>query len=170
MAAQSLPARRTLGVLCLASAGWAFSFGIGGTLAAPLLAEAGYDKTTIGLNTSIYYLGVAVASVALPWLPRAPGRTFVVAGMLIDAATVALFPWAGGPLGWFSLRLLGGVATALTIIPMETMVNRNAPPARRARDFGLYAFCVALGVGLGPVAGLPLYPVAPKLAFVLGGL
>jgi cyanate permease len=90
--------------------------------------------------------------------------------MLIDAVTVAWFPWAGGPLGWFSLRLLGGVATALTIIPMETMVNRYAPPARRARDFGLYAFCVALGVGLGPVAGLPLYPVAPKLAFVLGGL
>jgi len=164
------PPRWTLAVLCLASAGWAFSFGIGATLAAPLLADAGYDKTTIGLNTSIYYFGVAVASVALPWLPRAPGRTCVVAGMLIDAVTVALFPWASGPLGWFSLRLLGGVASALTIIPMETMVNRNAPPARRARDFGLYAFCVALGVGLGPVAGLPLYPVAPKLAFVLGGL
>src|SRR5260370_42400208 len=98
------PSRRTLAVLCLASAGWAFSFGIGATLAAPLLAEAGYDKTTIVLNTSTSYLGVSVASTALPWLPRAPGRTFVVAGMVIDAATVALFPWAGGPLGWFSLR------------------------------------------------------------------
>jgi MFS family permease len=161
---------RTLLVLCLASAGWAFSFGLGATLAAPLLADAGYDKTTIGLNTSIYYLGVAVASVALPRLMRKSGRTWIVAGMLIDALTVALFPWFGGPLGWFALRLLGGAATALSVIPMETMVNRNAPPERRARDFGLYAFSVALGVGLGPVVGLPLYPVAPKLAFGLGGL
>ena len=35
------------------------------------------------------------------------------------------------------------MATALSIIPMETLVNHNAPPERRARDFGLYAFSVA---------------------------
>jgi MFS family permease len=101
---------------------------------------------------------------------RKSSRTCIVAGMLTDALTVALFPWAGGPVGWFGLRLLGGAATALCVIPMETMVNHNAPPARRARDFGLYACAVALGVGLGPVAGLPLYPIAPKLAFAIGGL
>jgi ACDE family multidrug resistance protein len=168
MAAPS--SQRTLVILCLASCGWAFSFGLGATLASPFLSDAGYDKTTIGLNTSIYYLGVAVAALALPWLMRKSSRTCIVAGMLTDALTVALFPWAGGPVGWFGLRLLGGAATALSVIPMETMVNHNAPPARRARDFGLYAFSVALGVGLGPVAGLPLYPIAPKLAFAIGGL
>src|SRR5258707_15501091 len=169
MAASS--SRRTLVVLCLASCGWAFSFGLGATLASPFLCDAGYDKTTIGLNTSIYYLGVAVASVALPWLMRkSSGRTCIVAGMLADALVVALFPWAGSAVGWFGLRLLGGAATGLSVIPIETMVNHNAPPARRARDFGLYAISVALGVGLGPVAGLPLYPIAPKLAFAIGGL
>ena len=170
MAAPLSPPRRTLAVLCLASLGWAFSFGVGATLAAPLLADAGYDKTTIGLNTSIYYLGVAVASVALPWLMRKSGRNCIVAGIGIDALTVALYPWIGDVVGWFLLRLVGGIATALCLIPMETMVNRNAPPERRARDFGCYAFCVALGVGLGPVVGLPLYPIAPKLAFALGGV
>jgi UMF2 family putative MFS family transporter len=120
------PSRRTLLILCLASGGWAFSFGVGATLASPFLADAGFDKTTIGLNTSAYYF-------------------------------------------WVALRLLAGAAAALSIIPIETWVNHNAPPPRRARDFGLYAFSVALGVGLGPVAALPLYPVAPKLAFVLGG-
>jgi MFS family permease len=168
MAAPS--SRRTLVVLCVASCGWAFSFGLGATLASPLLSDAGYDKTTIGLNTSTYYLGVTVASVALPWLVRRWGRTCIVAGMLTDALTVALFAWAGGPVGWFSLRLLGGAATAVSVIPMETLVNHNAAPAHRARDFGLYAFSVALGVGLGPVAGLPLYPLAPKLAFAVGGI
>src|SRR5216683_1224661 len=129
MAASS--SRRTLVVLCLASCGWAFSFGLGATLASPFLSDAGYDKTAIGLNTSIYYLGVAIAAVALPWLMRKLGRTCIVAGMLTDALTVALFPWAGGPVGWFGLRLVGGAATALSVIPMETMVNHNAPPARR---------------------------------------
>ncbi len=171
MAAQVSPSRRTLIVVCLASLGWAFSFGVGATLAAPWLTDAGFDKTTIGLNTSIYYFGIAVTSLALPWLMRrASSRACVVAGIFIDALTVALFPWAGGILGWFGLRVLGGVATALCLIPMETMVNRNAPPERRARDFGLYAFCVALGIGLGPVVGMKLYPFAPKMAFLLGGL
>src|SRR6266851_1323407 len=151
MDAQVSPPRRTLLVLCLASAGWAFSFGVGATLASPFLAEAGYDKTIIGLNTSIYYLGVAVASVTLQSVMRKTGRACIVVGMVIDALAVLLFPWVSGPVGWFTLRLIAGASTALSIIPMETMVNRNAPPQRRARDFGLYAMSVALGVGLGPV-------------------
>jgi MFS family permease len=90
--------------------------------------------------------------------------------MMLDGLTTALFPWCGGHAGWFVLRLLGGAGSALSLIPMETLVNHNAPPQRRARDFGVYAFSVALGVGLGTVCGLPLYPVAPRLAFGLGGL
>jgi MFS family permease len=168
MAASS--SRRTLVVLRLASWSWAFSFGLGATLVSPFLSDAGYDKTTVGLNTSIYYLGVALTSVALPRLLRRSGRTCIIAGMFTDALTVALFPWASGPVGWFGLRLVGGAATALSVIPMETLVNHNAAPTRRAREFGLYAFSVALGVGLGPVAGLPLYAVAPKLAFAFGGV
>jgi MFS family permease len=100
---------------------------------------------------------------------RRAGRHCVVAGMVADAAVTALFPWVG-PAGWFLLRLLGGGATALSLIPLETLVNHNAPPEHRARDFGLYAFSVALGIGLGTLGGLPLYPLAPRLAFALGGL
>jgi MFS family permease len=68
------------------------------------------------------------------------------------------------------LRLLGGAGTALSLVPMETLVNHNAAPQNRGRDFGIYAFCVALGVGLGGVVGVPLYPLAPRLAFAVGGL
>jgi MFS family permease len=161
--------RRTLTVLCLASAGWAFSFGVGAPLAALWLRDAGCRAKVIGANTSVYYLGVAVASLFVPRLMARAGRGCVVAGMVVDAAVTALFPWVG-PAGWFLLRLLGGAATAMSLIPMETLVNHNAPPARRARDFGVYAFSVALGIGLGTLAGLPLYPLAPRLAFALGGL
>jgi MFS family permease len=169
MSCPATNSRRTLVVLCLASAGWAFSFGLGAPLASLWLRDAGCSAKVIGLNTSAYYLGIAAASAFVPWLMRRAGRGCVVAGIAVDALVTALFPWAGGPAGWFLLRLTGGIATAMSLIPMETLVNHNAPPHRRARDFGFYAFSVALGVGLGSLAGLPLYPICPRLAFALGG-
>jgi len=170
MAARVTTSRRTLRMLCLASAGWAFSFGLGAPLASLWLRDAGRSARIIGLNTSIYYLGVALAALAVPWLMRRASRACVVAGIATDALVTALFPWGESLPIWFALRLIGGIATALSLIPMETLVNHNAPPERRARDFGCYALSVALGVSLGSLIGLPLYPLAPRLVFALGGL
>lgn len=161
--------RWVLAVLCLASAGWAFSFGLGAALASRWMHDAGCSGTLVGLNTSFYYAGVALASLAAPALMRRSPRACVVGGMALDALAVALFPWCAGAVPWLVLRFLAGVGTAVSLIPMETLVNHNAPDGRRARDFGTYAVCVALGVGLGPTLGLPLYPVAPTLAFAIGG-
>jgi MFS family permease len=90
--------------------------------------------------------------------------------MTLDAVTTAVFPLCHGALAWHALRAVAGVGTALSLIPMETLVNHNAAPDRRARDFGVYAVCVALGITLGSVVGLPLFPHVPRLAFALGGL
>jgi MFS family permease len=157
-------------LLSLASLGWAFSFGLGAPLASLWLRDAELGAESIGLNTSLYYLGVALASPLVPWLMRRGSRQCVLAGMLLDAFTTALFPLCHGALAWHLLRLVGGAGTALSLIPMETLVNHNAPPDRRARDFGVYAVCVALGITLGSVVGLPLFPHVPRLAFALGGL
>lgn len=170
MAVRATNSRRTLGMLCLASSGWAFSFGLGAPLASLWLRDAGHSAGIIGLNTSLYYAGVALAACAVPYLMRRASRFCVVFGIVTDAVVTALFPWAGTLPAWFTLRLIGGMATALSLIPMETLVNHNAPPERRARDFGWYAFSVALGIALGSLIGLPLYPVAPRWAFALGGL
>jgi MFS family permease len=170
MSSPASGSRRTLAVLCLASMGWAFSFALGVEVAPLWLKDAGFSPKAIGLNTSVYYLGVALASLFVPrLLPRA-GRGCVVAGMLADALATALLPWAGGAAGWFALRAAAGAATALSLIPLETLVNHNAPPGRRARDFGLYAAGVALGVGVGSLPGPPLYALSRPLPFVLGGL
>jgi MFS family permease len=170
MSSAAPSARRVLLRLCLASAGWAFSFGVGGTLAPLWLQQAGAGQTSIGLNTSAYYLGVAVAAPLAPWLMRRSARACVVGGVVADGLLTALFPWGGSLLAWGVLRCLAGIATALSLIPMETLVNHNAAPGHRARDFGLYACCVALGIGLGAAAGLQLYPLGPRLAFVVGGV
>jgi MFS family permease len=161
---------RPLAAVCLAGLGWAFSFGVGAPLAALWMRDAGCSAKIVGLNTSVYFLGAAAAALWAPALMKKAGRWCITLGILVDALSTALFPLAPGLIAWFLLRLLGGVASAVCLIPMETLINHNASPERRARDFGIYAFCVALGVGLGTLVGLPLYAWSPRLAFALGGL
>lgn len=159
---------RTLLALCPASLCWAFGFGVGAPLASLWLQDAGCSGTVIGLNTAVYYLGIALAAGSIPWMMRHGGQGCLVAGMAASALTVGLFPWGGSLAGWFLLRLLNGIAGAMSLIPMETLINRNAAPEHRARDFGYYAFTVALGMALGTLVGVPLYAEAPRTAFVLG--
>ena len=161
---------RLLILVSLASLGWAFSFGLGAPLSSLWLKDAGRESWAIGLNTSCYYLGIAAAAPLVPRLMRRHNRACAVAGMLLDAATTAVFPLVTGDVAWHLLRVVGGVGTAMSIIPLETIVNHNAPPDRRARDFAVYAICVALGIGLGSVVGLALYPLSPEWTFALGGL
>ena len=165
----STPEARRLRVLCLASLCWAFNFGVGAPLASLWLQDAGYSSTIIGLNTGIYYLGIAITAIFVPWLIRNWKKRCLLLGLVAAALTVAWFPWGHSLFGWFLLRALNGVAGALSLIPMETLVNQNSPPEQRSRDFGYYAFCVALGIALGMAIGVQMYSGAPTLAFLLGG-
>ncbi len=164
------PVTRRLVVLCAASLLWAFSFGLGAPLASLWLQDHQASATAIGLNTSVYYLGIVLAAGLVPWQMRTWRRRALVAGMIASGVTVAAFPWADGEVGWTLLRLFNGFAGAMSLIPLEALVNFNAPSHHRSRDFGCYAFCVALGWALGTLVGVELYPFAPSLAFTVGGL
>jgi MFS family permease len=159
---------RLILVLCIASWGWGFNFGAGAPLASLALKEAGFSDGVIGLNTASYYLGIALAAVIVPWSMRRFGRLSLVAGMVAAAAAVALFPWTENLACWFGLRGLNGVASALCIIPMETIINRDSAPEHRSRNFGYYAFSMALGIAAGELAGMQIYAFSPRLAFALG--
>jgi MFS family permease len=170
MAALVVAPRRQLTLLCVVSAGWAFSFGLGAPLASLWLAGHGCEPSILGLNTAAYYAGIALVAAALPRLMVHSTRGCVVFGLFLSALTTALFPAIDNLYWWFLLRAAGGAGTALCLIPLETLVNHDAPARHRARNFGFYASAVALGIGLGTVVGLPLYAYAPGLAFGLGGL
>jgi len=101
--------RRAMTANCLASLFWSFNFGLGAPLASLWLQDHGHSATVIGLNTGVYYLGIALAAGVVPWMMRRFGRGCPVLGMVISGLTVAFFPWGGGILGWFVLRLLNGV-------------------------------------------------------------
>jgi MFS family permease len=161
---------RALLLICAASALWGFNFGVGAPAASLWLRDHGGSDTVIGVNTAVYYLGIALTAPLVPWMMRRWGRGCIILGMVGSGVTIALFPWGGGLVGWFALRFLNGVAGAMSLIPMETEVNHSAPPDQRSRNFGIYAVCMALGIAVGNWAGLQLYADAARLAFVLGGL
>jgi MFS family permease len=156
--------------MCVAVAGWAFGFGLGAPLASLWLRDSGWPDSIIGLNTGVYYLGIAVAAGCVPPLLRRWRIFCPVLGMITSGVTVAAFPWATAAYGFFALRALNGVAAAMSLIPLESRVNRDAGPEDRARNFGFYAFSVALGWALGNLVGLQMYPTYPRAAFFLGGL
>jgi MFS family permease len=161
--------RRAIAANCLASLFWSFNFGAGATLASVHLEKAGYSNMEIGLNTGVYYLGIALAAGLVPWLIRHWGRGCIFLGMVVSGASVAVFTYCTGLWPWFTLRFLNGVGGALSLIPLETLVNLQAPPEKRSRNFGFYAFSVALGMALGTAIGMEIYPAAPDLAFLLAG-
>jgi MFS family permease len=162
-----LPA--ALPAICAASALWGVSFGAGAPAASLWLRDHGSHDTVIGLNTAVYYFGIAVTAPFVPRLMRRMGRGCVVAGMVLSGLTVALFPWGDGLAGWFGLRFLNGVAGAMSLVPMETEVNHGASPEHRSRDFGFYAVSMALGIAAGTGLGLQYYADVPYLVFGLSG-
>jgi MFS family permease len=161
---------RALVVLCLASAAWAFSFGLGAPLASLWLKDTGYDWDTVGYNTGVYYLGIALAAVFVPRLMRCLGPNCIVLGCLASALTVAVFPYSESLAGYFLARFANGIAAAMTLIPLETYINRDSRPEHRSRNFGFYALSIALGWALGTVVGEDMYTASPRLAFILGGV
>lgn len=159
---------RNLLIVCLASAGWAFSFGLGSQVIAHWLHHRGVSNTLIGLNHSTHYLGLALGSLLAPALARRLGVRAAGGGMIAAALTLAAFPAATGSVGWFTLRLLNGAASALGLVPLETLVSRESPTQSRTRNFALYAVALTLGGALGIWAGLALYEPEAAWPFMPG--
>lgn len=167
----SLPtAGRTLALICAVNACWAFSYGLETPLASLWLQDHSLNDSLIGLNAATYYFGMLLAAGTVPLLMRRSARACAFAGLLLSGFTVSLFPWGGGLAGWFVLRCLTGVAGALSLVPMETLVNQNSPDGRRGQDFGFYAVAIAVGMALGAWVGLQLYPILGGFTFAVGGI
>jgi len=158
---------RNLLLICLTTAAWSFGFGAGSQLVSHWMNDQQASNELIGWNHSCYYLGLAIASLGVPWLTRRLGARGAALGMIACGPTLLFFPWMDGPVGWIALRLLNGGASALSLVPLEALVSRDAKPGQRARDFAFYGVALTLGGALGMWAGLNLYEYNAVLAFVL---
>jgi MFS family permease len=155
-------------LICLASACWALSFGLGSQVISHWLRANGHSDGSIGLNHATYYLGLALASVLVPALMRRWGAACAAVGLIVTGVSLGLFPWAGSLAGLFGLRLVNGAAAGLSLIPLETLISRASAPEQRTRNFGFYAVALTLTGAVGIWAGLHLYRPGGTLAFYLG--
>jgi MFS family permease len=169
LALPSLSVPRGLALICVCTAAWAFNFGMATQLSTLWLNGRRHGNTVIGLNQGFYYFGLAVVVTLVPSLMRRWGPRCAIAGMALSGFSVALFPHAGSLAAWYTLRFLGGAAGALTLIPFETYISRNARPEHRSRDFGFYGFALTLGGGLGLGLGPHLFALDTSWPFWLAG-
>lgn len=162
---------RSLFFICWTVANWAFSFGLGSQLVSHWLHSQGQSDTVIGYGHAFYYLGMAVASFAAPLAMRWLGAIrCVTMGLILTGVTLAIFPWSEHEGVWYVLRCLNGWGGALCVIPFETLVSRDAPPAMKTRYFAYYGVAITLGGALGFVLTPPLGEASYPLAFLIGGI
>jgi MFS family permease len=166
-------------VVCIVTALWAISFGIGAQATSHWLKMQDASDSLIGLVHASYYLGVAAAAVGTPQLTRRIGFGACSLGMALTAFTLAIFPFAGGAFGWLAIRALSGAGCALSLIPLETYLSRTSPAERRTETFSYYAVGLTLAGAAGVALGLEgfnsdgiLIEVlgSPRNAFFLGAI
>src|SRR2546429_331471 len=108
----------SLALICLAGAAWAFSFGVLTQLSSLWLqykltspawgVSEDSAKLIIGFNHAAHYLGLFLAALLFHNLMLRWGLRSALVAMICCGVTLILFP-AGGPIGWFSWRLLNGM-------------------------------------------------------------
>ncbi len=162
--------RSGLLLICLAGASWAFSFGVGTQLSTHWLKDQGASDTIIGLNLASYYFGLTLGSLLASRIVRRWSLRWAVTGLVLCAISLADFPWAGGSLGWFTCRLINGLASAFSLLPLETLVSQGSADGERSWNFGLFNGCLTVGGAAGIAIGLTLYEPGNMLAFYLGSL
>src|SRR5439155_1399049 len=111
----------------------------------------------------------AVAAFGVPALARRFGLRCAACGMALAGLSQVAFPYADGLVAWFALRFATGMAGALSVIPLETLISEGAPAHSRSRFFACYGLALTLGGALGMWTGLTLYGPGLMLPFWVGG-
>jgi MFS family permease len=134
------------------------------------LDAQGQSDTVIGYSHAAYYLGMAVASFAVPvGMQRLGSAACVTIGMLLSGITLTPFPWMEQEWSWHALRFINGWAGAMCVIPLETTVSQQTQPELKTRYFAYYGVAITVGGALGFVVAPLLGAVSYSFAFFLGG-
>lgn len=160
---------KSLILFCIAGFSWSFCFGVGMQVISHWLSHRDASNMTIGFVQGSYYLGLAIGSMVVPALIRVWGQQVLLTGLPLSGLALGVFPWVDSEVGWYASRLIGGLASAMTLVPLETLLNRSSDEANRTRDFGIYGVALTLGGALGFGTGLELFDPGASFPFVVGG-
>jgi MFS family permease len=115
-----------------------------------VFAAAGLDLAQVGLLAAIYPATSGLGQLATGALSDRMGRKpFIVWGMWIQAAGIALVAVAHGFAGFTAGALLLGVGTAMVYPTLLAAIGDVAHPAWRASAVGVYRLWRDLGYAIG---------------------
>lgn len=119
------------------------------------LAAHGASLTEVGIVAAVYPAVWGAGQLLTGWLSDHTGRKpLIVAGMLVQAAALALLILAGGA---FALTLVAaillGAGTALVYPTLIAAVSDAVEPVDRARAVGVYRFWRDFGFVAGALIG-----------------
>jgi MFS family permease len=104
-----------------------------------LFAAAGLSLTQIGALAALYPAVWGLGQLATgPASDRYGRKPFIVTGMLLQAAALALIALAGDFTGWAVAAVLLGAGTAMVYPTLLAAVSDVAHPTWRARSVGVY--------------------------------
>jgi predicted MFS family arabinose efflux permease len=153
-----------------------------GDVALPALAHASYGAAGYGALLACFAVGgiAGTLGAARTGNLRAPA-TFASAVFLVEAAAIALVPFAGREAGAAALLGVVGACNGLGNVTMLTVLHKRVSPGLLGRvmgvlmlcSFGTFPLSVAVsGVLVGHLGPAPFFPVAGALlgVAILGGL
>lgn len=156
-------------VVCLEAVGIGVLF--------PLLAhvqDAHHLPTyTLGLMSGASFFAALIAQVgAGPLLDGHRARPLLIAGVLLGAAALVWFAFAGGLGGLIGARALGGVGYGIVSPAALRQASLGATGDRRGKRLGVLSSAQMTGFVIGPLFGSVLYAAGGlKTPFeVVGGL
>lgn len=148
-----------------------FSMGIFNPLISILMGQHGVSQLLIGINSSLYYLIIALFSPLAASLIRLYGiRPVAAAGILLTTFAASAFPNTDSLSIWFILRIVMGLGVCCYMIAGQTGLSIYASDRRRGLIVALHGSAFGIGFIISPVIGTMLYSHFPKLAFACGGM
>lgn len=149
-------------------------FGIALGLFNPLMStfmeQQQVSQIWIGINSTVYFLAIAIATPIVNQLLRQWGiRPVLLLGLLLMGLSGSAFPLTKQLSLWFILRIVMGFGVCGFLIGGQTALNHFSHESSRARVNGLYFMAMGLGFIIGPALGPRFYNISPQLAFLMGG-
>jgi len=132
-----------------------------------VLERRGVSESLIGLNSGIFAVGLAAATLLIGRLTAwAAGDKLIIAGLIGCSVCLAAFALYESVWIWFAARFLLGFCASLIFMLSEAWLNAACPDWLRGRVAGIYGAGMCAGFAAGPLA-IPLFGTEGGFAFAL---
>ena len=132
-----------------------------------ILARHGVSESVIGLNASVFALGLATATLLIGRITAlAAGDKLIIAGLFGCSLCLGLFALLDSLWIWFLARYFLGFFASLVFMLSEAWLNTACPDRLRGRTSGFYGAGMCAGFAAGPLA-IPLFGTEDGFGFAL---